>query len=433
MRRNDYSPRSRSKVRRATDEQQAIDQPNADDAELTLPEAINTELDEDGAEHSRFVLSRDAKHRLDKFLQNRLKSVSRNQIQKLIALGGVTVNNKTPKASTTLKEGDVIDVILPPRPAKEIIAEDIPLDILYEDDAFIVVNKQADLIVHPARGRLTGTLLNALAYHFQQAGVAAQAQQQEQLRQEGEIAGLSTVGTDDARPGIVHRLDRNTTGVIILAKKDEAHWLLARQFEYRTNLKSYFAVVHGCPDPVGGAIEQPIGKHPTIREGMAVRHDSQSKHALTLYRVRERYKGYSLVELELKTGRTHQIRVHLSYIGHPIVGDILYGGEPVGPAELADPPRATAARPMLTYARPKEDSQKIEQALAGRDDIIMATPALHAALLRIKHPMTEDMMTFTAPVHSPMRELILKLRQQPEDGPVVTEGYHVDMTTAMPE
>lgn len=418
-------PARSSRPPQEPDPPQAADRsfPDPDDEEaVTLPPEPapegEEEAEENGAEHRRFVLTKDAKNRLDKFLQNRLKSVSRHQLQKLIALGGVRVNDQQPKPSTKLKKGDVVDVILPPRPAKEILPEPIPLDILYEDEAFIVVNKQADLIVHPARGQITGTLLNALAHHFQQQTGRGEA-------------GLSTVGRQDLRPGVVHRLDRNTTGVIVVAKQDESHWLLARQFEDRTNLKAYLAVVHGNPELPGGAIEQPIGKHPTIREAMAVRHDSSSKHALTLYRVRERYRGYSLVELELKTGRTHQIRVHLSYLGHPIVGDILYGGEPVGLRELDEPPIAAGARPNLTFARNKEEGQRIEQAATARSDLIIATPALHAALLRLTHPLTQQTMTFTAPVPDPMRTLIRELRRRPAPGPVAQQGYWVDLNQAL--
>lgn len=410
------------------------------DAELDEPEYA----DDDGANRRRWILSRNAKSRLDKYLQNRVKAISRSQIQKLIGLGGVTVNGKSPKASTALHKGDVVEVILPPRPAVELEPQPIPLDVLYEDEHMIVVNKQRGLIVHPARSHLSGTLLNALAHHFmvsdperaagsdarrddprQQVGPPARASMAGDRRPSN--AGLSRVGADDARPGIVHRLDMNTTGVIVVAKQDQTHWLLARQFEARSNLKVYLAVVHGCPDPPGGAIEQPIGKHPTIHPAMAVRHNSTARQSLTLYRLRERYRGYSLVELELKTGRTHQARVHMSYSGLPLVGDILYGGEPVGPAELVNPPAAAGSRPNLNFARDRAEGQRFEQATAARDDLIMATAALHATLLRIRHPVTGKDMTFVAPVHAPMRQLILELRKRTEPGPVVTEGFWIDL------
>ncbi len=384
--------------------------PNSFDDNDDLPEEL------EGGQPLRFVLSKNAKLRLDKYLQNRLKGMSRHQVQKLIALGGVTVNDKSPKPSTSLKQGDVVDVMMPPQPTADLNPEPIPLDIVHEEDGFVVVNKQAGLIVHPARSHLSGTLLNGLAHHFQQQG----------------SAGLSDVGKADARPGIVHRLDKNTTGIIIVAKREDQHWVLAKQFEHRTNLKAYLAVVHGCPDQPGGVIDQPIGKHHTIREAYSIRHDSAGKDSVTIYRVRERYEGYALVELELKTGRPHQIRVHLSYLGHPIVGDVIYGGEVVGTPELDQPPHAAGSRPHVAFARTKEQGLAIEKQVAERDDVIMCTPALHAALLRIQHPDTGEPMPFTAAVHEPMRTLIRELRKRPAPGSVVEEGWHVDLSRALP-
>ncbi|MEM1212227.1 MAG: RluA family pseudouridine synthase [Planctomycetota bacterium] len=387
------------------------------------------ELEEAGAETVRYTPSRDAAMRLDKYLCNRLKGMSRNQVQRLIDLGGVTVNGSPGKPSLKLKAGDTVDVVVPPKPASDLTPEDIPLDVLYEDDAFIAVNKHADIIVHPARGRLSGTMLNALLFHFQKHGT-------------GDLSTVGKVPTDetgvpvggaggDTRPGVIHRLDRFTTGVIVFAKQDEAHWLLAQQWERRTNLKAYLAVVHGNPTPAAGVIDQPLGKHPTIREAHAVRHDATSKHALTLYRVREQYKGFALVEFELKTGRTHQIRVHAAYIGHPLVGDILYGGEPLATPDLDAPPLPAGFRPNLVYARPKAEGQKLEAAFAANPETIIAHPALHAGLLQIVHPITRQPMTFTAPLHEPMRSLVHHLRERHDDSlPTVTNGTHIDLTAA---
>ncbi|MCC6679295.1 MAG: RluA family pseudouridine synthase [Phycisphaeraceae bacterium] len=405
-------------------------QPPADDepildAELDEDEPIDAEIDDDAepaGEHYRWVLGKDAKSRIDKYLQNRIRSISRNKIQQLIELGNVTVNGKTTKPSAHLREGDVVEASLPPRPSFSIEPEHIPVEVLYEDDDLIVINKPAGMIVHPARGQLSGTLLNALAWHFQQQG----------------SGDLSDVGKQDARPGVVHRLDRNTTGVIVVAKRDETHWLISKQFEHRTNLKCYLAVVHGCPDPPCGAVDEPIGRHPTVHEAMAVRHDSAGRHALTLYRLRERYKGYSLMELELKTGRTHQLRVHLEYIGHPIVGDIIYGGEPIGPAELDEPPHAKGSRPFLNFATTKPEGLKIYEQIEQRGDVLMSTPALHAALLQLRHPVTNRSMTFTAPVPSPMKDLIRELRQRTPNAAVSPSGgggggWHVDLEQATGE
>jgi 23S rRNA pseudouridine1911/1915/1917 synthase len=386
------------------------------------PDDLPEELRDVGVQKASYTLSKDSNHRLDKYLQNRIKGFSRHQIQRLIGLGGVTVNDKTPKPSRKLRKGDVVDILIPPRPAVDLSPEPIPLEVLHEEDGFIVINKQAGLIVHPARSHLNGTLLNALAYHFQQNKANLSG-----------AGALSAVGKEHARPGVIHRLDKNTTGVIIVAKQDDQHWKLAKQFEDRTNLKVYLAVVHGCPEPPGGVINEPIGKHPTIREAMAVRHDSTSRDSVTIYRVRERYKGYSLVELELKTGRTHQIRVHMSYIGFPLVGDIIYGGEPVGTPEVLSPARPAASRPHLTYARTKDEGQRMDAEAAERDDILMATPALHATLLRMHHPETKAPMTFTAPVHGKMGELIRELRKHPEKGAVVKDGVYLDLAKALPE
>lgn len=425
------------------------------------------ELEESGAERMSWTMSKDSTMRLDKYVQGRLKGISRSQVRKLIDLGAVTVNRKVGKPSQKLKDDDVVEVVVPPKPSEDLTPEDIPLDILYEDDVFIAINKDAGIIVHPARSRLTGTMINALAYHFEhhpgntvdrtvnttQAGAERSAapghkpplptksDNKRNRAKDKHKPSLSSVGKDSARPGVVHRLDMNTTGVILFAKQNEAHWLLAKQFEERTNTKAYLAVVHGNPEPVG-IIEQPLGKHPTIREGNAVRHDTTGKYALTLYRVREQYEGYALVECEIKTGRTHQIRVHLQYIGHPIVGDIMYGGEIVGPKELDDPPFPAGARVNLSYARKKEEGKKLEALALERmaqgeahpdGPVISAIPALHAAYLRIHHPIDQHDMIFTAPLHEPMRTLLNELRERPNiKGAKSTDANcYIDLKYAM--
>lgn len=411
-------------------------------------EEVAAELEAEG-DFRQFIIRRELHKRLDVYLQQRLAGISRSKIQQLIDLGGVTVNGRVPKASTTVARGDVIDVILPAPAIRTIEPENIPLDVLYEDEDFIVINKQAGLIVHPARSHLSGTLVNALAYHFQQQlkqqGREWQTWNTRGFRKqrgdkpptpppgtEGAVAGLSGVGAEDYRPGIIHRLDKNTTGVIVVAKRDAAHWQIARQFEERSTIKAYLAVVHGCIEGPGGVIEEPIGKHPTIREAYAVRHDSAGRHAVTIYRVRERYRGYTLVELELKTGRTHQIRVHLSYIGYPLVGDIVYGGEPVGPPELENPPLVAGRRAHVNFAREREEGVALEEAALARKDILLAHPALHAAFLRFVHPRTKQPVTFTAPVHEPLSTLIYLLRQRPSPGPVSPSGYWIDLASALP-
>jgi 23S rRNA pseudouridine1911/1915/1917 synthase len=393
------------------------------------------DLEEAGAEHRQWRLSTDSSQRLDVYLHNRLKGISRNQIQRLIGLGGVTVNGKDAKPSLSLRSGDLVEVVVPPKPAVDLRPEPIPLHVLYEDDDLIVINKQANLIVHPARKYKSGTLVNALKYHFENPGFNRVDLDERAATKQG----LSDVGQDDQRPGVVHRLDMNTTGVILFAKQDTTHWLLAKQFEDRTNLKCYLALVHGNPPEASGIIHEPLGKHPTIREGHAVRHDAAGKESLTFYRVRRRYRGYSLIECELKSGRTHQIRVHLSYLGYPIVGDQLYGGEIVGPPELDDPPLAAGSRPNLNFARTKVeglkmDARTLERAATG--EMVMGTPALHAALLRMHHPILKRPITFTAPLHAPMLDLVRELethhRAAGSDGPTVTDGTHIDLHAALP-
>ena len=404
----------------APDDPRAGDGDGEEDDPSSLPTLENAphDFDDDAAERRRFEVNRDLRTRVDRYLQNRIKGISRSRIQKLIDWGGVTINGEVPKASQRLLEGDVIDVILPPPAIREIKADPIPLHILYEDEDLLVVNKQADLIVHPARGHTSGTLVNGLAYYFQEKAGADVT--------EGTKA-LSDVGRDDQRPGIVHRLDRHTTGVMVVAKRDEAHWGIARQFEERKVLKVYLALVHGNVEPSGGVIEQPLGPHPTMREAHAVRHDPRAKRSVTLYRVREQYEGYSLVELELKTGRTHQIRVHLSWMGFPIVGDIMYGGEPVGEKELEAPPTAAGARRMLTFARDRADGTRIESQAEARDDIIMTTPALHATRLGFRHPTRNERVEFQAPLHEPMATLVRRLRERPVDKPVAKSGCWIDL------
>ena len=369
------------------------DKPAADPYRATT----RAELEDAGAEPRAWTITTDQRPRLDVWLQNRIGGMSRAQVQKLIAMEGARVNGKPSKPSQRLREGDAVTVLVPPKPQVDLRPEPIPLDVLYEDPHLIAINKAAGIIVHPARKYLSGTMLNALAHHFQ-------------AQRSGELSG---VGEADARPGVVHRLDMNTTGVILFAKQDATHWLLARQFEHRTNDKRYLAIVHGVPDPLSGALDFPLGKHPTIREAHAVRNDDHGRDSLTLYRVRRIYDGYSLVELELKTGRTHQIRVHLSYVGHPIIGDVMYGGCAVGEAELADPPLAPGARPNLVYAATKSEGQAHEASVAERqaagEPFVFGTPALHAAYMQFTHPETDERMTIQAPPPPNFIDLVRRL------------------------
>lgn len=343
-----------------------------------------------------FRLSRDLDKRLDRYLTDRITFMSRNQLQRLIEVGGVTVNGRVPKASTRLRLNDVVEVAVPPPPPTEIQPEPIPLEILYEDERFIVINKQPDLIVHPARSHHSGTLLNGLVHHFQSKGSAT----------------LSSVGKDKARPGVVHRLDRDTSGVMVVAKDDEAHWKLGRQFENRAVDKRYLALVHGIVEHDADVVEAPIGPHPSKvkgqREKMVVRHDDLGKPAVTVYRVRQRFtlpgEAFSLVELELKTGRTHQIRVHMTHLGYPLVGDDMYSGRHLDLAALF--PGASGS---------------------------FTRQALHATMLGIRDPVTNAPLIFTAPLAPDMLGLVRLLRAHAECSPVLSiPGATVDLSRAVP-
>ena len=317
-----------------------------------------------------FEATRSADMRLDRFLAHRVPFLSRTQLQRLIEESAVTVNGRVPKASTRLRRGDRIEATLPPPPSNAIAAERIPIEVLFEDEHLIVVNKQPDLIVHPARSHTSGTLINALAWHF--------------LHNTG--GTLSTVGEDIARPGVVHRLDKHTSGVMVCAKSDVAHWRIARQFEVRRTEKRYLCLVHGEVEPEADVIDLPLGKHPTVKEKYAVRHDELGKPSQTVYRVREVYDGHSLVEVELRTGRTHQIRVHMSHIGYPLVGDDLYAGRHVTVGDF-DPSQPDASEPLLTRQ------------------------ALHAARLGFEHPVSGQRVAFEAPMWPDLRRAVELLRR----------------------
>jgi len=301
--------------------------------------------------------------RVDKYLHSRFSNYSRVMIQEIIKAGAVKVNGKVVKPSFKLSPGDKIDLRVPELPSKEILPEDIPLDIIYEDDDIIVLNKQADMIVHPARSNTHGTLVNALAFYSDK---------------------LSS-GLGPFRPGIVHRLDRDTTGVMVVAKNDAAQWKIAKQFERRQVKKSYLAIVHGTPELTADRINAPLGIHPQVREKYAIRPEF-GKEAVTFYEVLENFRGFSLLKLMPKTGRTHQIRVHLSYIKHPIVADNMYRGKLVYPWQLRDSEPA------------------VEEPIIGR-------VALHASTLQFKHPTTGEQVKFEAPLPEDMQNLLDMLRK----------------------
>ncbi|HJQ33404.1 MAG TPA: RluA family pseudouridine synthase [Pyrinomonadaceae bacterium] len=289
----------------------------------------------------------DAGARLDAFLAARVEGVSRSALKRAIDDGDVLVGGRAAKPSHKLRAGERVEVELPAPPPSEVAPEEIPLDVLHEDDEVVVVNKPAGLVVHPAAGVPSGTLANALAFHFNQLS---------------EHAG-------SLRPGIVHRLDRDTSGVIVVAKTARAHESLSEQFRARTVFKSYVALVHGVTREEKGKVEEPLARDPRNRTRMAVVRGGRA--ALSLWRVRRRYERFTLLDVQIKTGRTHQIRVHLAWIKHPVVGDETYGG---GRDKTVADPRLRARVAAL-----------------GRQ-------FLHAERLGFHHPSTGEWMSFNAPL-----------------------------------
>jgi 23S rRNA pseudouridine1911/1915/1917 synthase len=352
-------------------------------------------LNDEAVVETSFTISRDLNRRLDSYLATRIPFLSRTSLKRLIEENMVTVNGKSPKGSTKLKKHDVVNVILPPPPSSEIQPEEIPLKIIHEDNDLVVINKDDDIIVHPARSNKSGTIINALAWHFQNVSG-------------GE---LSKVGEEFARPGVVHRLDRHTTGVMVSAKTDTAHWRLGKQFEQRKTRKRYLAVVHGEIEPLTDTIDIPLGKHPTKRDAYAVRFDDTGKPSITIFHVREIYDGFTLVELDLKTGRTHQIRLHLQHLGYPIVGDDIYGGKHLKVSNII--------QRGVPFDLP-------------RTDFVIKRQALHAAFLEFTHPITDKRVNFTAPVHGDMANLISMLRKHRFKKAPSLPSAEIDLDTAIP-
>ncbi len=249
------------------------------------------------------VESADEGERLDKVICAFAPELSRSFVQKVFDDGGVTVNGKARKKSYPVAQGDEVLVLAPELKELETQPQNIPLDIRYEDDSLLVVNKPRGMVVHPAPGNPDGTLVNALLYHCA-----------------GSLSGINGV----IRPGIVHRIDKNTSGLLIVAKTDEAHVSLASQIQAHSFTREYRAVVHGNFKSLSGTVDAPIGRNPNDRKKMCVT-SVHSRNAVTHYDVLETYKGFSYIKVRLETGRTHQIRVHMAHIGHPVAGDDVYG------------------------------------------------------------------------------------------------------------
>ena len=315
--------------------------------------------------HYEFTLrSRVEGNRIDSYLATRFPDYSRTFIQKLIESGKITVNGRPIKASYSPSGGDYVECRVPVVQKEEIPPENIPLDIIYEDEWLVVVNKAADLVVHPSRGHTGGTLVNGLAYHCERL----------------------SEGSGPLRPGIVHRLDRDTTGAIVVAKDDAVQKELQRQFHDREVKKEYLAVCEGHIELDSDVVDEPLGSHRRHKKMQTIRPDN-GKRARTIYKVTERVGDFTIVRCYPETGRTHQIRVHLKYIGHPIVADQLYGQ------------RKQVYRSDFTG----EDHHPAEQPVLERQ-------ALHARRLTIYHPRRGEEMTFEAEVPGDIREFVRLIR-----------------------
>ncbi len=291
--------------------------------------------------------------RLDAYISGQLDGLSRSYIQKILKNGGVLVNGKAEKSSYRVLPGDVVEVTAPEPTEPEIVAEKMDLDILYEDQDIILINKPKGMVVHPAAGHYSGTLVNGLMDHCR-----------------GDLSGINGV----MRPGIVHRIDMDTTGVLIVCKNDFAHQSIAEQLKVHSITRKYYAIVHGVIKEDQGTVNAPIGRHPTDRKKMSI-NAKNGKEAVTHYRVLRRFAAYTYVECQLETGRTHQIRVHMASIHHPLLGDTVYG-----PAKC----------PF--------------SGLEGQ--------TLHAGVLGIIHPRTGKYMEFSAPLPEYFLQLLNTLRHR---------------------
>lgn len=296
------------------------------------------------------VSEEDAGVRIDRYLSDQYQEVSRSYLQKLLKDEAVLVGGKPVKSNYKVNAGDNIELSMPEAVEPEIEAEELNLDVLYEDKDIIIINKPKGMVVHPAAGHYSGTLVNGLMAHCRQ-----------------DLSGINGI----MRPGIVHRIDMDTTGVLIACKNDMAHNSIAEQLKEHSITRKYYAIVHGILKDDEGTINAPIGRHPVDRKKMSI-NEKNGREAITHYRVLERFQQFTYVECQLETGRTHQIRVHMASIGHPLLGDAVYG-------------------PAKSPFR-----------LQGQ--------TLHAGVLGIIHPRSGEYMEFTAPLPDYFEELLRKLR-----------------------
>ncbi|MEK3788166.1 RluA family pseudouridine synthase [Paenibacillus sp. FSL K6-1230] len=311
---------------------------------------VTDEIDESTVQELLAWIAEESKTRIDKFIAEQLPDVSRSQVQLWIGDGKVLVNGQAVKSNYKLNIGDHIELSVPEPEAVDLQPEPIPIEVVYEDRDVIVVNKQRGLVVHPAPGHSSGTLVNALMYHCK------------------DLSGIN----GELRPGIVHRIDKDTSGLLMAAKNDKAHASLAAQLKDHSVTRRYLALVHGNLSHDQGTVDAPIGRDTNDRKMFAVT-ERNSKHAVTHFMVLERFGDYTLLELKLETGRTHQIRVHMKFIGHPLVGDPMYG---------------------------------------RNKGIRMDGQALHAAVLGFVHPSSGEYLEFSAPLPEDIEDVLASLRSR---------------------
>lgn len=338
--------------------------------------------------------------RLDVYLTEKLQNATRSKVQKGIRESRVWVNGDVvTKPSHGIQPEDRIRCTILRSPPIEVVPEDISLDVVYEDDWLLVVNKPAGMVVHPAYGHRSGTLVNALLHHVGSSTVSAEDLEDDEI--EDDDVGLSTInaaprfeGDVTVRPGLVHRLDKDTSGLLVVAKKDEAHSVIAKQFAERSIRRRYLGLVWGRPDPEENTIETNLGRDPRDRRRVAVLQDGSGKHAVTHFKTIETFAHTALVRFRLETGRTHQIRIHAKHLGHPLFGDTTYGGA------------------RIVYGSAVGSRAKF---IGNLLDALGPRQALHAHTLGFTHPGTGEAIDFKAPLPEDMARVIERLRRVEPD------------------
>ncbi|MDP5027301.1 MAG: RluA family pseudouridine synthase [Flavobacterium sp.] len=329
---------------------------------------VENELEDELYEHHRFEASKgQSALRVDKFLMNMIENTTRNKIQQAAENGSILVNDVAVKSNYKVKAGDVVRLVLAHPTYEQLLTpENIPLDIVYEDDQLLVINKPAGMVVHPGHGNYSGTLVNALAYHFENLPM-----------------------NSSERPGLVHRIDKDTTGLLVVAKTELAMAYLSKQFAEKTSEREYVALVWGNIEEDEGTVEGNIGRHDTNRMRMAVHEsDEKGKPAVTHYKVLERFGYVTLVSCQLETGRTHQIRVHMKHIGHTLFNDERYGGDSILKG--------------TTFTKYKQFVDNCFKVLPRQ--------ALHAKTLGFEHPITKEFLRFDTPIPQDLQDCIEKWR-----------------------